>query len=327
MNSTVSFLVVSFNSEKYIAKCIESILQQSETSEIIVMDNNSTDKTVSILQDFKKNPKVKLILNKTNLGYGNALTIAINEAKEDYLAILNADVVLDKDWTGNILRIFSTDDKIMLVHGKILLPDGEIQSTGGIMDKYGAVIQRDSNNFKKCDIPYNQSYFYSDGSSFMIKKITLDEVYFDPKIFLYYEDVDLSWKIRMLNYRIEYSEGAISHHDVGHSDSDMTLSKFYHITRNRIYVCLKNYSKKNILTRIPIMLILVFLNSLYHDMFKKPTGYTKTFFKALWWNLVNVGNTMQENRKLRSTNKISDNELDRYLLNKSIEFNLVRKRR
>jgi GT2 family glycosyltransferase len=327
MNSAVSFLIVSFNSEKYIANCLKSVLQQSESSEIIVIDNNSTDNTVSILQDLKKNPQVKLMLNKTNLGYGNALTAAIKEAKGDCIAILNADVVLDKNWANNILRMFSTDEKIMLVHGKILLPNGEIQSTGGIMDKYGAVIQRGSDIFKKCNIPYNQSYFYSDGSSFMIKKRIFDEIYFDPKIFLYYEDVDLSWKIRMLNYEIQYSEDAVSYHDVGHSDSNMDLAKFYHITKNRIYVCLKNYSKKNILTRIPIMIFLVFLNSLYHDMSKKPTGYTKTFFKALWWNITNIGNTAQENRKLRSTSKISDHDLDAYLLNKSIELNLVRKRR
>lgn len=321
MNPLISFLVVSFNSEKYITDCLNSILRQSEKNyDIIVIDNNSTDKTVSILQEFKKYSQVKIIFNTTNIGYGNALSIGINESKAEYLAILNADVLLDERWVSSLLTVFSNDDEIMAVNGKILLPNGDVQSTGGMMDRYGAVIQRDGKLFKTSKIPDGTTFFYSDGSSFMIRRKIFNQIHFDSKLFLYYEDVDLSWKIRMLNYKIAYSEKAISYHHVGHSNSDMTLSKFYYIARNRIYVCLKNYSSKNVLTRIPVILFLIFLDSVYYERSKKRTGYIKTFFRALWWNLVNLKYAAREHRKLSSINKISDSELDKYVLNHSIEL-------
>lgn len=325
MNPLISFLVVSFNSEKYITNCLNSILHQSEKNhEIIVIDNNSTDKTVSILQEFKKYPQVKTIFNATNIGYGNALSIGINESKAEYLAILNADVLLDERWASSLLAVFSNDNEVMAANGKILLPNGDVQSTGGMMDRYGAVIQRNSKLFKTSKILDGMTFFYSDGSSFIVRRKIFDQVHFDSKLFLYYEDVDLSWKIRMLNHKIAYSEKAISYHHVGHSNSEMTLGKFYYIARNRIYMCLKNYSPRNVFTRIPVILFLIFLNSVYYDKSKKPRGYVKIFFRALWWNLVNLGYTTRERRKLSSINKISDQELDKYILNHSIELGLLR---
>ena len=159
----------------------------------------------------------------------------------------------------------------------------------------------------------------------MIRRKVFDEVSFDPKLFLYYEDVDLSWKIRMLGYKIEYAPDAISYHDVGHSNSDVSVSKFYHISRNRIYVCQKNYSFKNAIWRIPSALFLMFLNAIFYDVKKTPKGYTRAFLKALIWNLSNLGHTIKEQKRLRLTNKITDGELDNYIVQNSIELSLIKK--
>lgn len=327
MAPKISYLVVSYNSEKHISKCITSILNQYDTDyEIIVIDNNSRDNTVSIITDLcTKNEKIKLITNKENIGYGNAISKTIGICKSEFLAILNADVVLDKQWAAALLSALRSDEQIMSVSGTIYFPNGELQSTGGMMDKYGAVVQRESKIFHSRKIQ-TRSFFYNDGSSFMVRRKIFQETYFDPRLFLYYEDVDLSWKIRMLNYKVEHIPTAISYHDVGHSSSGITLSKFYHIARNRIYICQKNYSVKNIISRVPIMLFLMFLTSISYDLSKKPGGYTKIFFKAIFWNISSLRSTIKERKRLRSINKISDNELDQYLIQGSIEFALIRNR-
>ncbi|MGI0010068.1 MAG: hypothetical protein ACREAE_01555, partial [Nitrosopumilaceae archaeon] len=115
-------------------------------------------------------------------------------------------------------------------------------------------------------------------------------------------------------------------HDAGHSFSDMTTSKFYYITRNRIYVCLKNYSLRNIICRVPAMLFLMFLGTIFYELSRKPTGYMRTLFKAIFWNMSNLISTMKEHKKLRLTNKISDKELESYLIHSSIELSLIRNR-
>ena len=325
MSPDISYIVVCFNSEKYILKCINSILNQShKNNEIILVDNNSTDNTISLVKDLCVKNNIKLISNSTNLGYGNAITMAIEKTKGEFLAILNADSFLDTNWASNLLKIFRSDEKIMSASGKVLFPNGELQSSGGMMDKYGAVVQREGKIFNSRKMNDKSFFFYNDGSSFMIRQKILQEISFDPNLFLYYEDVDLSWKIRMLKYKIAYVPEAISYHDMGQSIPDMTLSKFYHITRNRIYVCKKNYSLRNIICRIPVMLFLIFLSATFYDAKKRPTGYMRAFFKALSWNIINLKSTMREQKKLRLKNKLSDKELDSYLINKSIELDLIR---
>ena len=325
MNPEISYIVVCFNSEKYVLKCINSILNQTHTNnEIILVDNNSTDNTISTVKDLCIKNNIKLISNSANLGYGNAIAMAIEKTKGEFLAILNADSFLDANWASNLLKTFRSDEKIMSASGKVLFPDGELQSSGGMMDKYGAVVQREGKIFCSRKLHDNSSFFYNDGSSFMIRRNILQETSFDPKLFLYCEDVDLSWKIRILGYKIAYVPEAISYHDMGQSVPDMTLFKFYHITRNRIYVCQKNYSLRNIICRIPVMLFLIFLSAVFYDAKKRPTGYMRAFFKAISWNLINLGSTMREHKKMRSTNKLSDKELDSYLIRKSIELDLIR---
>jgi len=324
MPPEVSYLVVCFNSEKYVEKCISSIIGQSHTdSEIIIIDNKSDDTTVSILKELSENnKKINLILNQANLGYGVALNEAIRTVKGEFVAILNADVFLDKDWTYNLLRTFKLDNNIMACSGRIFLPNGELFGSGGVMDKYGAVVPREGKIFNMRNIR-DDVFFYLDGSAFIVRKKIFEEISFDPKLFLYYEDVDFSWKIRMLGYQIAYVKDAISYHDVGHSYSGMSPSKFYHLAKNRIYVCQKNYSKRNSLSRIPFTVSLIFINAVFYELSRKPKGYIKKFIKALLWNLINLRSALDEQKKVQSTRKIMDKEIDKYLLKKSIELSLI----
>lgn len=319
----ISYIIISYNSEKHIGKCINSILNQSHKDyEIIIRDNNSSDGTKQMIQNFcTQNRQIQLITGP-NIGYAPAIMHAVKSSKGEFLAILNADAYLDSNWAQEMLSDFRKDEKIMSASGTILFPNGELQSSGGMMDKYGAIVQRGSKIFNARGIREN-NFFYNDGSSFMLRRKVLDEVTFAHKLFLYYEDVDLSWQIRMSRHKIGYVKNAISYHDAGQSMSDMTLFKFYYITRNRLYVCLKNYSIKNILTRIPVIVSLLLINSIIYDVSKKEKGYVINFLKAMSWNISNSLYIIKERKKSRGINKISDKELDHYLVQNSIEFLLL----
>ena len=323
-NVEISYIIVCYNSEKHIAKCLDSILDQSHQSfEIIVVDNNSTDTTKLIVEKFcKKNKQARLISNLHNVGYGNAITIGLQNSNGEFLAILNADAFLDKDWASNMLKIFKSNSEIMSASGTILFPNGELQTTGGMMDRYGAIVQRDSSIFNSRNIGTNV-FFYNDGSCFMLRRRILEETSFDPNLFLYYEDVDLSWKIHMLGFKIGHVKEAISYHDSGQSLYDVNPSKFYYLAKNRLYVCTKNYSTQKTLSRVLVSIFLVFLNSVIYDITKSPKGYIKSFFRAISWNMKHLGLIMSEQKRLNATRKITQEELDRYLVPKSIELALL----
>ena len=118
----VSYVIVCYNSERYIRKCIESIKNQTHSDfEIIVSDNNSIDKTVAAVNDLLlQNKNIKLILNKKNLGYGQAINEAIPLCGGELIVSLNADVSLDPNWTSKLLNKLKSNEKIMALSGTVL---------------------------------------------------------------------------------------------------------------------------------------------------------------------------------------------------------------
>ena len=323
----ISYIIVSYNSEKYIGKCLDTVLDQTHQDyDVIVIDNNSSDKTVDIVSQYvNKHKKIRLIKNPSDAGYAAAIMMALEKSSGEFIAILNDDVFLDPQWGSNLLNSFRTDNKVMASSGLVLYPDGSVQSEGGLMDKYGAVVQKESKIFHTRFINPSSDFFYNDGSSFMIRRTILEKITFDLNLFMYYDDVDFSWKIHLLDYKLAYVPKAVCYHVMGHSSPGLGTFKFYLIARNRLYMCTKNYSRWNVLKRIPIIVVLLFLNGVYYDFTKEQKGYTLNFFKSFLWNLQNLKIIMNERKKIKSIRKVSDKEIEKFLIDHSIEFDILQR--
>jgi len=106
-NTNISIYVPVYNGEKTIERCINSILEQSiKPSNILILNDSSSDNTLEILKKYKGLIHVKS--NPSNLGLSYSRNIAINELKTRYIASIDADVELDKNWLeilySNILK-------------------------------------------------------------------------------------------------------------------------------------------------------------------------------------------------------------------------------
>lgn len=124
----VSILIPVYNMNLYIAKCIQSALDQSyKNTEIIVCDNSSQDNTVAIIEQFK-DPRLKLVRNKTNIGAIANFNKLLVLANGDYIKFLEADDYLHPDCVKNLLAPFLNDpETVMSCCGKYLVDsDGEI---------------------------------------------------------------------------------------------------------------------------------------------------------------------------------------------------------
>lgn len=114
----VSVIIPAYNEEKYIKKAILSVLKQEiPADEIIVVDNNSTDKTKTIAEKLG----VKVITEKTQ-GMTPARNRGFNEAKYEIIARIDADVVVPTDWIKRLKRNFKTK-KIDALTGPVILTD------------------------------------------------------------------------------------------------------------------------------------------------------------------------------------------------------------
>lgn len=219
-NELVSVNILTYNARGLIGPCLESVLKQTyKNVEVLVIDNASVDRT---LEKVKKFP-VKIIKNKKNLGFSAGHNVGIKESKGEYVLCLNQDVVLDKDFIKNLVGAMGADDKIGVVQGKLFKvkdirypSDKIIDTTGLLMFKNRRVVSRgqgekDKNQYKKGEV------FGADGAAPLYRRSALEDVkidkeYFDEDFFMFKEDIDLAWRIRLYGWKAVYKPEAIGYH-------------------------------------------------------------------------------------------------------------------
>lgn len=259
----VSISIVTYNGEKYIKKCIESVLNQSYTNfEIIVIDNNSKDKTRDIVDELsQKYNSIKKIFNDKNLGFSGGHNIGIKNATGDYVLCLNQDALLDKNFLLVAVEAMEADSSIGSIQCKVfkldnnLMPTNILDTTGLIILKNRRIIARDQGlNDEAVKRDSSEEIFGPDGAAPFYRKSALEDVkltlkdfseYFDEDFFLYKEDVDLAWRLCLYGWRCLYLPTAIAFHDRTAGDSAAT--NYLNILKERLKInkTAKYYSFKN----------------------------------------------------------------------------------
>lgn len=125
----LSICIVSWNSIQSLKKCIESILNECSKikKEIIVIDNNSDDETVTILEEIF--PSVIIINNKENIGFGRAHNIGIKKCRGKYILILNPDMIVSKYSLIKMINCIEQDKYIGVLGCKLTNSDGSVQDS------------------------------------------------------------------------------------------------------------------------------------------------------------------------------------------------------
>ena len=200
----ISIIVPVYNGEKCIGECIESLLAldyPKQCMEIIVVDNNSTDKSVEIIKKFSE---VKLISEKKQ-GACCARNIGYRNASNDLIAFTDSDCIVDKNWLKELVRHFE-NDRVAGCGGHL-----EPMPPQTVIEEY--IIFRDilsqENAFK--NEPLSPPFLIT--SNAMYRKNILNEVGgFDENFYIAGEDADLSWRIVEKGYKLECESKAIVYH-------------------------------------------------------------------------------------------------------------------
>ena len=201
MNYKVTIYIPAFNAEKTIEDSIRSIQNQSLTfDEIIVVDDNSSDNTSEIVKKFHN---IKLIKNSKNMGLGFNRNLAIKNSKNEIVAGIDADVVLDKFWLENILKNFEKD-KIIMIGGKMIEKNFNNKFNSWRSRYY-------SQNWGDRNI-LNPPFLY--GCNTIQNKFIWDKINgYDEEMLTNGEDIDYSKKIKQYNnFKLFYCPSAICHH-------------------------------------------------------------------------------------------------------------------
>lgn len=247
----ISISIVNLNGEKYLKDCLDSIKKLNypqDKLEIILVDNGSTDKSLNLVSSGY--PQVKIIKNGKNMGFAYANNQAAKAAKGEYVAFLNNDTRVDKDWLLELLRPIYMDKEVVASGSKVLSIDGKkIDFVGGMINfegkgfqiDYGIPVEEDNYN-KYAFLP-----FVNGGAMLVNRRVFLDVGGFDEDFFAYYEDVDFGWRLWVLGYKVIFSpKSIVYHHHHGTSEAISEDKLRFLKERNSIYSVFKNYDDENL---------------------------------------------------------------------------------
>ncbi|MCT4641608.1 MAG: glycosyltransferase, partial [Bacteriovoracaceae bacterium] len=204
---SVSYVIPYYNERKIIKKCIDSIKNQiypQDKIEIIIVDNNSTDNGLSI---FKEDPSIKII-KELKQGRSYARNTGWKNAKSEYIAFIDSDVTLTKQWTRYLVRSLNNSSRAAVAMGPIT-PVSKKQSEFGLFRLNNKTIF--TNWFFMEIASATQLYPIVNTASCMYEKKVLDKLDgFDVHL-QRHEDTDLSFRASELGYDIVFNKHAFSY--------------------------------------------------------------------------------------------------------------------
>tara|TARA_B100000959_G_scaffold286506_1_gene365473 strand:- start:2937 stop:5672 length:2736 start_codon:yes stop_codon:yes gene_type:complete len=261
----VSIITVNYNGKKFLADLLKSLTAlnyPAEKIELIVVDNGSSDHSSNFLK--KKYPRVKLIQNKKNEGFAKPNNDGAKSATGEYVAFLNNDMRVDKEWLNQLLTPLqnNSDNNTGCVASKVLNWEGDkIDFYGSSMNIFGNGFQNNYGEDAEKSDSLNDSIFFPNGGAMIMKKdVFFNAGGFDEDYYAYYEDVDLGWRLWILGYKVVLAKNAVVYHRHQGTSSKIFDEDFkkYLLIRNSFYTIAKNYEGIN-LNRVFSIYLLFFL--------------------------------------------------------------------
>lgn len=244
----VTIIIVTYNSADTINTALEAIQLQTLSPDlytVVIVDNNSSDNTISIIQS--NNIPVQLIELSNNIGFGSANNMVLDKTKTPFVALINPDCVIAPDWLQQMLDFMQQNNNIAIAGTKLYYRHSQvIQHAGGEIMQNGLTYHVGENELDTGQYDSPVDHFYVTGAAIFCYYSDLFSVkFFDEIFFLYYEEVDLCWRLRISGKRIMLCPDARAIHledkSLGHSQSPRYL---LHYHRSRIQFILKHSNRR-----------------------------------------------------------------------------------
>ena len=286
----VSVVIVSYNVANYLSECLSSFKRETTCEyEIIVIDNNSDDKSVEVVKT--NHPDAQIIQNDTNVGFARANNMGFKLADGRYLFMLNPDTVLLNGTVDKLVQFMDESPEIGVCGPKVLNPDLTIQYTCHHFPSLSITLT----NYLQLQRFFPKNKFFGrehmtywnydeikeidwiTGCSLMIRKKAMDDVgYLDENYFMYSEECDLSYRMKQNNWQtVFFPDSALIHYG-GQSSSNQQNQNVHaktitnYLFNSKYYFFLKHYGRgQEFLLRV--------LDLMYYSLvlFKNKIMFTK----------------------------------------------------
>ncbi len=278
----VSVVVVAYNAQTTIRETISSLQGQSfKDYEIIVVDNNSHDNTVSIVRELftaENRRCCKLICNSINTGFAGGNITGFKHAAGEYIALLNADAEAESNWLRSLINIMDSQEEIGICASRIInYGSHSIDSAGDSFSRSLQGFKRGEGESEEKYIEYEYVFGACAGAALYRKKMLEEIGFFDEDFFLIHEDTDLNFRAQLQGWKISYVPNAVVHHKVRSSIGHMSDLAVYYSIRNRAFVWIKNIPVSVLLRCLPQFAVGVIVEFIYFVLRHRKMGL---YFRA-----------------------------------------------
>ena len=248
----LAIIVLNWNGSDDAIECIESLTKQTLKPTIIIVDNNSSDNSVSVFEKYisiYKREDITLIKNPRNLGFAGGINTGLVYARKqgfEYIGVLNPDAVADKNWCTALVDELSSHPKCGITTGILQRRNSKtLDTTGDFYTTWGLPGPRNRDEPIKNAPNKTGEVFGATGGGAIYRVAMFDDIdIFDEDFFMYYEDVDLSFRAQLAGWKVRFTPKAIAYHKVGASSKKVPGLAVYNTFKNLPLVFIKNVPGK-----------------------------------------------------------------------------------
>lgn len=261
----VSVIVVNYRGADDTITCLRALTEDVDYPrlEILCVDNASGGDDVARI---KAVPGVKVIPSETNLGFAGGCNLGAKHAEGSVLAFLNNDARPDPYWVRAAVDQLRAEPGVAAIASKVLDWDGTgVDFVDGGLTWFGMGYKRHAGS-ALADVPtaeheVTKDVLFATGSAMFVRAGVFGELGgFDERFFMFYEDVDLGWRLNLRGWRVRYVPGSLAYHrhhaTMSEVDSPDSGRETFLLERNALAALYKNLSDETLARVLPAALAL-----------------------------------------------------------------------
>ncbi|ALG15619.1 glycosyl transferase [Kibdelosporangium phytohabitans] len=257
----VSVVVVNYRGAEDTITCLRSLADDlaypADRVQVICVDNASGDGSV---ERIKANaPGVKVVESKANIGFAGGCNLGVQHADGSVVAFLNNDARPHADWVGAAVDVLMAEPTVAAVASKVLDWDGKrIDFVEGGLTWFGMGYKTHQGELDDGRFDTARDVLFGTGSALFVRAAAFKRLGgFDERFFMFYEDVDLGWRLNLRGWRVRYEPKSVAYHKHHRSMSTLDNSReTYLLERNALAALYKNVSDEALGKVLPAALAL-----------------------------------------------------------------------
>jgi GT2 family glycosyltransferase len=247
-----SVVVINWNGRQHLQACLDAVAaQQGVEFETLVVDNGSTDGSAAFVRE--RFPSVRLVALDDNRGFAGGNNEGAREARGRYLVFLNNDTVVEPGWLAALRGAVDEPSGFALATSRVVYMHDPaiIDSAGDGVLRWGAAFKR-FHGTSAPEAAQSGEVFGVCGAACLVPRQVFDELGgFDEAFFVSHEDVDLSYRARLLGYRCRYAADAVVRHHGSATLGRTSAFAVYYGQRNLEWMYVKNSPLSILLRSMP----------------------------------------------------------------------------